>query len=163
MRLGQYHTNHSAVISIVTGLIKLTSVSSIYYLSKVYQQHVELRNKQIHNYKTFIGPVRNSTICRSLGCRRVFGRRGLIFCTEGCCDGPDSSCSCKKQGDAAPPFMQRDIDDEHDASVVLQRVVGDPPLNVTYRRWQWDEESQFEMVVTPPSPSLLEEEGRKSV
>lgn len=73
------------------------------------------------------------------------GRRGCIFCTEGCCDGPDSTCSCKKQGDPAPPFRHRDIDDENDASVVLETVLGKAPLNVTYRRWQCnDEENQLE-------------------
>ena len=40
----------------------------------VYNKYVQLREKQIHNYKTFIGPVRNSTLCRAAGCKRVFGR-----------------------------------------------------------------------------------------
>ena len=44
---------------------------------EVYNKYVQLREKQIHNYKTFIGPVRNSTLCRAAGCKRVFGRRGL--------------------------------------------------------------------------------------
>lgn len=116
---------------------------------EVYRHHVELREKQIHDYTTFIGPVRKSTVCKAAGCKRVFGRHGLIFCTEGCCDGPNDSCGLKKQGEPAPPFRYRDIDDENDASVVLQKVLGDPPLNVTYRRWQWDEENQLEMAVTP--------------
>jgi len=124
---------------------------------EIYNQHSELRKKQLHNYKTFFGPVRNGTVCRAAGCRRVLGRRGLIFCTEGCCDDPNSSCSMKKQGDPAPPFSTRDIDDEHDASVVLQRVLGDPPLNVAYRRWQWDDENQLDMVANPIPP----EEGQK--
>ena len=118
-------------------------------------------------YKNFTAPVRASTVCRKAGCRRLFGRRGLIFCTEGCCcrdpSDPSSTCGQKKPSDPAPPFeyrgRPRDIDDEHDAAVVLQKLLGDPPLNVTYRRWQWDdEESQLEIVVTQPSPPLLEEE-----
>mmetsp|Transcript_14858 Transcript_14858/g.32267 ORF Transcript_14858/g.32267 Transcript_14858/m.32267 type:complete len:269 (+) Transcript_14858:154-960(+) len=122
-------------------------------LIEVYNQHAELRKKQVHNYKTFTGPIRKSTVCRISGCRRVFGRRGLIFCTEGCCDSPKSSCSFKKRGDPAPPFEQRDIDDENDASVILQKVLGGPPLNVTYRRWQChDEENQLEIVVNPLPP-----------
>ena len=78
---------------------------------EVYNQHVELREKQIHTYKQFTGPVRKSTVCRAAGCRRVFGRRGLIFCTEGCCE------PSFKKGDPAPPFKYRDIDDENDAEV----------------------------------------------
>ena len=100
---------------------------------EVYNQHVELREKQIHTYKQFTGPVRKSIVCRAAGCRRVFGRRGLIFCTEGCCE------PSFKKGDPAPPFKYRDIDDENDASVILQRVLGDPPINVAYRRWQRDD------------------------
>ena len=106
----------------------------------------------MQNYKSFTGPVRHSTLCRVAGCRRVFGRRGLIFCTEGCRDEHDSCCSFNK-GEPAPPFTKRDIDDENDASVILQKVLGDPPLNVTYRRWQWDdEENQLEIVTSPPPP-----------
>lgn len=118
---------------------------------------MELREKQLHNYKTFIGPVRNSTVCRQAGCRRLSGRRGLFFCTEGCCEDPNSSCSLKNQGGPAPPFIYRDIDDENDASVVLQRVLGNPPLNVTYRRWQWDdEENQPKLVTNPPLPEEVQ-------
>lgn len=105
----------------------------------------------------FFGPVRKSTVCRAAGCRRVFGRRGLIFCTEGCFDGPNSSCTFKEKGGPAPPFKYRDIDDEHDASVVLQKVLGDPPSNIRYQRWHWDEENQLEMVMEPPP----REEGQK--
>jgi len=117
---------------------------------EIFEKHKKLREKQIHNYKTFYGPVRNGTLCRAAGCRRLFGRRGCIFCTEGCCDGPDSSCSSKKRVEPAPPFKYRDIDDENDASMVLQKVLGDPPLNVAYRRWRWDEENQLQMVENPP-------------
>ena len=125
---------------------------------EVRRQHDELREKQVKVYNEFTGPVRNSTVCRAAGCRRVFGRRGLIFCTEGCCDGPGSKK--KEKDDPAPPFRYRDIDDENDASVVLQKVLGNPPRNVAYRRWQWDEENQLELV--EPPPSLLEDAGRKT-
>jgi len=130
------------------------------HVAQVYKQHTELQKKQVHNYKTFFGPVRKGTVCRAVGCRRVFGRRGLIFCTEGCCDDGDSNSSCTLKGksDPAPTFKYRDIDDEHDASVILQKVLGDPPLNVTYRRWQWDEENQLEMV---GNSQTLEEEPKR--
>eukprot|EP00574_Skeletonema_japonicum_P009692 CAMPEP_0201730842 /NCGR_PEP_ID=MMETSP0593-20130828/23754_1 /ASSEMBLY_ACC=CAM_ASM_000672 /TAXON_ID=267983 /ORGANISM="Skeletonema japonicum, Strain CCMP2506" /LENGTH=327 /DNA_ID=CAMNT_0048223489 /DNA_START=414 /DNA_END=1397 /DNA_ORIENTATION=+ len=117
-------------------------------LVEVYDQYKELRDKQAANYKQFTGPVRKSTFCRAFGCRRLFGRRGLIFCTEGCND-PNSSCCSKKGGDPAPPFRYEDIDDINDASVVLRKVLGNPPLNVTYRGWQWDEESKEFLL--PPS------------
>ncbi|KAK1735125.1 hypothetical protein QTG54_014191 [Skeletonema marinoi] len=116
-------------------------------LVEVYDKYKELRDKQVENYKQFTGPVRKSTCCRALGCRRLFGRRGFFFCTEGCND-PDSSCCSKKAGDPAPPFRYKDIDDINDASVVLRAVLGDPPLNVTYRGWQWDEVSN-EFVLPP--------------
>ena len=118
---------------------------------EVYNQHVELREKQIHTYKQYTGPVRKSTVCRAAGCRRVFGRRGLIFCTEGCCE------PSFKKGDPAP-----DIDDENDASVILQRVLGDPPINVTYRRWQRDDntdtgtdEEELKVVLHHSTPDRL--------
>ena len=81
---------------------------------------------------------------RTAGCRRIFGRRGLIFCTEDSCLDCNSpnNCFSKKSGDPAPPFTHRDIDDENDASVILRKVLGDPPANVRYRRWEWDEEEQ---------------------
>jgi len=96
-------------------------------------------------------------VCRIAGCKQVCGRGGLIFCTEGCCDEHDSCCSFNK-GEPAPPFRRRDIDDENDASVILQKVLGDPPLNVTYRRWQQDDdESQLEIVTsTPPTEEALQ-------
>ena len=88
-------------------------------------------------------------VYRSAGCRRIFGRRGLIFCTEGSClDGnPHSTCFSKKSGDPAPPFKHRDIDDMNDASVVLRKVLGDPPANVRYRRWEWNEETEMMEIV----------------
>eukprot|EP00986_Skeletonema_menzelii_P018973 scaffold27039_cov150-Skeletonema_menzelii.AAC.6 len=122
-------------------------------LVEVYEKYKELRDKQVENYKQFTGPVRKSTCCRAFGCRRLFGRRGLIFCTEGCND-PNSKCCSKKAGDPAPPFRYEDIDDINDASVVLRKVLGDPPLNVTYRGWHWDEESKE--FVLPPTKNKSE-------
>lgn len=114
-------------------------------LVEVYDTHKDLRDKQVQTYKDFTGPVRKSTVCKALGCRRVFGRRGFIFCTEGCTD-----CCSKKSKDPAPPFRYGDIDDINDASVVLRKLLGEPPMNVTYHRWEWDEESnQFDLV--PPA------------
>ena len=71
-----------------------------------------------------------------MGCRRVFGRKGLIFCTEGCC----SNCD-RKAGEPAPPLAEHDIDDEMDASSILIKVVGPPPPNVVIKRWRWDPEA----------------------
>jgi hypothetical protein len=60
------------------------------------------------------------TFHQALGCRRVFGRKGLFFCTEG------SSDCCwlrhKKPGDPPPPLEHRDLDNDNDASVVLRKV-----------------------------------------
>lgn len=114
-------------------------------LEEVYDAYKDSRDKQVQTYKDFHGPVRKSTVCKALGCRRVFGRRGFIFCTEGCTD-----CCSKKSKDPAPSFTYGDIDDINDASVVLRKVLGEPPMNVTYHRWEWDEESnQFDLV--PPA------------
>ena len=55
-----------------------------------------------------------------------------------------------------PSFKYRDINDEHDVSVVLQKVLCDPPLHVIYLRLKWDKEYQLEMVVN----SLPLEEGQ---
>ena len=96
---------------------------------------------------------------RSYGCRRFSGRRGLFFCTEGTCleRNPDNNCCSKKSGDPAPPFTTRDIDDENDASIVMMKVLGPPPVNVRYRRWMWDEDEQkMKMVVI----GAIEEEKR---
>ena len=129
-------------------------------LVEVYDQYKELRDKQVRDYKVFTGPVRKSTFCRALGCRRLFGRRGFFFCTEGCND-PSSSCFSKKPGDPAPPFRYEDIDDINDASVVLRKVLGDSPLNVTYRRWEWDENSKEFLV--PPAEQKSESLTNRNV
>ena len=105
---------------------------------EVYTQHVELREKQVQNYKTFTGPVRKSTICKAAGCRRVFGRRGLIFCTEGCCEEQ------KRKDDPAPPFLYRDIDDEmmhllyfKRYWVILQRMSDTVGCIILMKRISW--------------------------
>lgn len=119
----------------------------------MYDQYEMLRDKQVQTYKLFIGPVRKSTLCRAFGCRRVFGRRGFFFCSEGCND-PNSTCFSKKHKDPAPPFRYEDIDDINDASVVMRKVLGDPPSNVTYHRWVWDEEcKEFDLVSPQKSES----------
>ena len=46
------------------------------------------------------------------------------------------------------PFAHADIDDDNDAAKVLQTVLGDPPSNVVYKRWERDEETgKFKVVV----------------
>jgi hypothetical protein len=102
---------------------------------QVYDKYESDRTKQIENYSANHGPVGDtSTICRALGCRRFFGRKGVIFCTEGC-----SNCS-RKAGDPAPPFEDQDFDDTWDAQIVLMSVLGPPPSNVVVRRWKYDPE-----------------------
>jgi len=111
-------------------------------LQQVYDDYNEKCEKQIEAYAAYQGPVRSSTLCKRSGCRRFFGRKGCIFCTEGCDN------FSRKAGDPAPPFDHRDTDDENDASVVLRKVLGPPPRNVVYKRWEFDEESGESMLVT---------------
>jgi hypothetical protein len=54
----------------------------------------------------------------------------------------------KKAGDPPPPFEHRDLDDDNDAAIVLHRVLGDPPANVVYTRWVFDEEKNENVLVT---------------
>lgn len=125
------------------GLLELLVSSDLSSaLSQVYSHYAESREKQIETYKSFTGPAQYSTLCRACGCRRVFGRRGFFFCTEGCCSEQ------QKPGDPAPPFDHRDIDDDNDASVVLRKVLGEPPANVVYKRWMYDEECNEQVMVT---------------
>lgn len=127
-------------------------------LRAAYDQYNEQCERQKKVYMEFTAPVRRSTVCQALGCRRVFGRKGLFFCTEGCSD----FCWLihKKPGDPALPFQHRDVDDDKDASVVLRKVLGDPPATVKYTRWMYDEEKNENVLVTYPmtgdteSPSL---------
>lgn len=46
------------------------------------------------------------------------------------------------------PFEHRDIDDDNDASIVLRKVLGDPPANVVYTRWRYDEEKNENVLET---------------
>lgn len=85
-------------------------------------------------YESYEAPVRRSTICRTFGCRRVFGSKGCCFCTEGC-----THCG-RRAGEPAPPREVHDFDDEFDASTVLMKVLGAPPPNVGIRRWRFDPE-----------------------
>lgn len=118
-------------------------------LTEVYNQYEKERVKQVESYQDFHGPVRNSTVCRSMGCRRVFGRKGFIFCTEGCCQH-NYHCRYKNRNEPAPPFAQHDFDDDWDASSVLFHVLGPPPENVVIRRWKWDEDKNEDVLWTYP-------------
>ena len=87
-----------------------------------------------------------------LGCRRVFGRRGVIFCTEGCNNFD------RKAGEPAPPFESHDVDEYYDASSVLIKVLGPPPPNVVIRRWRWDPEKGENVLETFPEGFDMDEE-----
>lgn len=124
---------------------------------QVYDKYEHLRKLQIDRYENFKGPVRNSTMCASLGCRRVFGRKGFFFCTEGCIKDDANAGCCygkldRKPGDPFPPHNHhhKDIDDEWDASRVLQKILGNPPRNVLFKRWEMNNESGKYGVVTYP-------------
>ena len=101
----------------------------------IYKKYEEDVEKQINDYESFEGPVYYSTLCRACGCKRVFGRKGCCFCTEGF-----TNCS-RKAGEPAPPFENHDLEDEWDASTIMIKVLGPPPQNVCIRRWRWDPES----------------------
>lgn len=100
-------------------------------LIQVYKDYNRNRMQNIFDYKSFYGPVRNSTLCRAWGFRRFFGRRGFLFCTEDC--SPRGCCSHRK-GQPAPAFHHEDIDDDNDASKILQIVLGDPSSNILINR-----------------------------
>jgi hypothetical protein len=78
---------------------------------KIYEKYNELCKKQNHVFKTYTHPKRKSTVCQAFGCKRLCGRKGLIFCTEGC----DNFCSCARKTKAIR------------SSVWLS----------WYRRWKW--------------------------
>lgn len=101
-------------------------------LKEVYEQYERESKAQVHRFSSLYGPMYLSTLCRSCGCRRFFGRKGCFFCTEGCND-----CS-RKASDPAPPFDVQDFDNDWDASTVLMKVLGPPPKNVYIKRWRWD-------------------------
>lgn len=122
-------------------------------LQEVYDDYEVECKKQIKDYTEFYGPHRNGTVCRAMSCRRVFGRRGLIFCTEGCCDGPKLLHREEEGGEGsgsnpAPPMAHPDLDDDNDAARILLKVLGDPPPNVVYKRWEKDPETGECRVVT---------------
>jgi hypothetical protein len=110
----------------------------------VYDKYESDRTKQIENYGAYHGPVGKSTLCRTLGCRRFFGRKGVIFCTEGC------SHFSRKAGDPAPPFEDQDFDDTWDAQTVLMSVLGPPPANIVVNRWTFDPEKGGNTLMTFP-------------
>jgi hypothetical protein len=118
---------------------------------QIYERYEAERQNQIRDWKTYYGPVNYSTFCRAGGCRRFFGRKGCIFCTEGCTD-----CD-RKAGEPALPFEVHDIDDDWDASSVLIKVLGPPPANVVIRRWRWDPEAQKNILETYPESMELDE------
>lgn len=45
------------------------------------------------------------------------------------------------------------MDDDNDASVVLRKVLGEPPADVLYTRWVLDEEKNETVLVTYPQSS----------
>jgi hypothetical protein len=54
----------------------------------------------------------------------------LLFCTEGC-----NNCGRKANG-PAPSFDNIDFDYDNDASKTLFAILGPPPNNVMYIRWE---------------------------
>lgn len=131
-------------------------VNSSSLLIQVYKTYSTETESQVENYKNFYGPVRYSTLCRAFGCRRVCGRKGCFFCTEGCRD-----CN-RKAGEPAPPFEVHDFDDDWDASSVLMKVIGPPPENVVIRRWRWNPETKENALETYPE-GLKESEDEKNL
>ena len=111
---------------------------------EVYSKYGEEREKQIARYEK-ISDAQYSSICRSMGCRRFFGRHGFIFCTEGC-----NQCD-RKAGEPAPFPDTHEFDDDYDASLVLMKVVGPPPPNVIIKRWRWDPEKNEHFMDTYPN------------
>mmetsp|Transcript_33374 Transcript_33374/g.73199 ORF Transcript_33374/g.73199 Transcript_33374/m.73199 type:complete len:491 (+) Transcript_33374:59-1531(+) len=105
-------------------------------LEKVYKDYEERRQRQIEFYDTYISKVHVNTCCQAMGCRRFWGRRGVVFCTEGCCN----CCCCsdikRQPGDPYPPVADRDLDDDNCASTILGKVLGSPPPNVKYLEWE---------------------------
>lgn len=135
--------------------------SSLAQLVQVYSKYEVTRQRQLQRYQSFQGPVRQSTLCRAAGCRRFFGRKGVCFCTEGCCSHFD-----RRAGEPAPPFDHQDVDDYFDASTVLFKVLGPPPPNVVIRRWRWDPEKGEQVLETYAHESvkhLLIEDGKPHV
>ena len=120
-------------------------------LRDVYDKYEGLRKRQSQRYTDFKAPLRLSTCCQMLGCKRCCGRKGCCLCTEGCCPRDNRGLGCcykdihqkSTDGDNQhrlfAPFSHKDWDDDHDAARILQQVLGNPPLNVQYKRWVHDE------------------------
>ena len=132
-------------------------------LQEVYDTYNQECQQQIQRYNDYLHPVKYAHLCSACGCRRCFGRKGFFFCTEGC--DKKSKQYEFKEGDPAPPFIDRDIDDENDASMILFKVLGDPPANVRIKRWIWDEDQQKHVLFQFPRPEANDqnnvEEGVK--
>ena len=128
--------------------------ASIPQVKEAYDKYERLRQKQTQRWINFRQPRRLSTICQVFGCRRFFGRKGFLFCTEGCNDNPRAGCCYRnlhrQSGGPFPPPAHPDWEDDHDAVRVLQAVLGDPPRNVVYQRWEWDDETKGYVVVKLP-------------
>lgn len=134
---------------------RYTNATDTQQIQEVYDQYEQHRQRQIQRWVQFKHPARHSTICQILACQRLFGRKGLLFCTEGCCDSPPIGCCYRqlgrKPGDPFPPSPNSDWDEEHNAARVLQAVLGNPPRNVVYEEWQWDSVSGKYSVVQLPN------------
>lgn len=120
-------------------------------MKEIYAKYNEETARQVESYENFVAPVHYSTLCRACGCRRMYGRQGCCFCTEGCNNFDH------KAGDPAPPFDEHDFDDEWDASTVLLKVLGPPPPNVVIRRWRWDPEKGENYLHTYPDSETVKE------
>ena len=112
-------------------------------IQNVYDNYETLRKRQIERYNNVKVPLKLSTCCKALGCQRCCGRKGVFFCTEGCNHQQPVGCCYKKidnkKDDPFPPFTFADHDDDNDAARILQTVLGNPPPNVEYKRWIYDE------------------------
>ena len=132
-------------------------------LEKVHNDYELARRRQIKRYETFVGPVQKSTYCRAMGCRRVFGRRGALFCTEGCCNCCQPG-AVRRQGphEPFPPYQHRDLDDNFCASTILATCLGDPPSNVVYKRWELTKGAEmklYEVVENQNKPNTVISSG----
>lgn len=124
---------------------------------QAYSVYESSRLKQIDRYERLHAPLRTSTLCRAGGCRRVFGRKGCFFCTEGCTHFD------RQAGEPAPPLEEHDLDDYFDASTVLIEVLGPPPPNVVIRRWRWDPERNENILEVYPEGAPLPEPVEETV
>mmetsp|Transcript_27282 Transcript_27282/g.57151 ORF Transcript_27282/g.57151 Transcript_27282/m.57151 type:complete len:488 (-) Transcript_27282:84-1547(-) len=122
---------------------------------EAYEKYGKESAEQIARYNK-ISSTQYNTFCKAMGCRRFFGRKGFIFCTEGCthCD--------RKAGEVYPPPEHHEIEDDFDASSVLMKVVGPPPSNVVIKRWRWDpEKNEHIMDMYPKEETVIFEESNK--